>query len=89
MLVPPGDVPKLTAIDKGENVSHITFNPGFMDLQRIAPSLSSSQGPKAIDQFMQLWHAQCDSLLSDGDLMERLKVRILFLRSVLHLLRSA
>lgn len=85
MLVPPGDVPKLTAIDKGENVSHITFETGFMDLQRIAPSLSPSQGPKAIDLVMQLWHAQCDTLLSDAALIKRLQVRMFLCLSFLQL----
>ena len=84
--MPPGDVPKLTAIDKGDNVSHITFETGLVGLQRIAPSLSPLQGPKAIDLVMQLWHAQCDALLSDAGLMERLQVRVLSYLLIVQLL---
>lgn len=76
MVIPLGDIPRLTARDQGKNVSHIVFNAKAKDLEGIAGVRLT---PKAlINTVMKLWNGLCDDLLSDSQVMAMLQVKPLF-----------
>ncbi|EIE24908.1 UDP-Glycosyltransferase/glycogen phosphorylase [Coccomyxa subellipsoidea C-169] len=72
MLVAPGDVPKMTARDKGEEIAHMTFNTHTADLEGVA-AIPVRNHEEMMDKVLTIWHAQCHALLSDADIMARLQ----------------
>ncbi len=73
MVIPPGDIPRLTARDQGQNVSHIVFSAKAKDLEGFSNVRTT---PNAmINAVMNLWNGLCDDLLSDSHVMARLQVK--------------
>ena len=78
MLVAPGDVPKMTARDKGEEIAHMTFNTHTADLEGVA-AMPVRNHEEMMDKVLTIWHAQCHALLSDADILARLQARLFYL----------
>ena len=74
MVVPPGDVSKLSAVDKGDNISHIKYNTTLARLEEIVAMFSGIDEFKAIELAFEHWNAHCEDLLSDTKIMAKLQV---------------
>lgn len=77
VLMPPGDVPKLTALDRGENISHVAYNSTLANLVDRVANYDTIDAEKAIDVAFEVWMVHCDALLSDTLTIARLQVRTL------------
>jgi hypothetical protein len=74
MVVPPGDVSKLSAVDKGDNISHIKYNTTLAGLEEIVAMFSGIDEFKVIELAFEHWNAHCEDLLSDTKIMAKLQV---------------
>ena len=74
IVIPPGDVSKLSAVDTGENILHIKYNTTLARLEEIVAMFSDTNQLKIIELALEHWNAHCDDLLTDTEIMARLQV---------------
>lgn len=72
--MPPGDLPRLTAVDEGENISHVIYNSTTGKVDTILAIMDSVDDVTGMDLAFEAWMGHCDALLSDTLTIARLQV---------------
>lgn len=72
--MPPGDLPRLTAVDEGDNISHVIYNSTTGKVDAILALMDSVDDVTGMDLAFEAWMGHCDALLSDTPTIARLQV---------------